>query len=286
MRSSCLVIVALCLLVVSTAVSGGQNDVALSGGDLWTTPADGKTFVDFFVDPIPADFFCEGSAPFEGTISFQGVPLVTAPEGILGKTDTILERLDDAVFDEDGVARTRLVFRALSLVSMEPVKTSCGQFDVHVSLDGSEQPVTTMTILKEREDGGHYLAHIRATVRLTFVPVGSQSPSAGFRSSGKDQPIQLLREVSFPPDNDHVWSTRPLSNVSLRSSEYARVDTDGDGSPDSWTPAPSNFAAGKVPTSLLRLQQTLIPLICHCDGGIRCTHGHCLAPDERVPDQP
>ena len=52
------------------------------GVDLFVTPADGTTAVDFSTNPIPADFFCPGSAPFTGTVGLQGVPLATVPPGI------------------------------------------------------------------------------------------------------------------------------------------------------------------------------------------------------------
>ena len=106
------------------------------GIDIFTTPADGKTHYDFFRSPIPAGFFCKSSKPFSGRIAFKGLPLATEVPGELGTADTVVERLDDAVFDASGHATTRLRFRALSLVSIAPLKTSCGAFHAYVSLAG------------------------------------------------------------------------------------------------------------------------------------------------------
>jgi len=94
-----------------------------NGIDLWTTRGDGATFADFATNPIPAGFFCAKSAAFSGRIPMQGVPLATGVPGVLGKTDTIVQRLDDAVFNKKGVAFTRLQVRAMTFMSIAPVKT-------------------------------------------------------------------------------------------------------------------------------------------------------------------
>src|SRR3954466_10275345 len=123
------------------------------GTDIFTTMANGKTFYDFADSPVPAGFFCKGSKAFTGRVAFKGLPLVTETPGQLRGSDTIIERLDDAVFDAKGVARTRVQFRALSLVSIAPIKTSCGAFHIYVSLAG-QQRVTSMKIRRTQEGGG------------------------------------------------------------------------------------------------------------------------------------
>ncbi len=281
------------VLFALSAFAGAQDDkILFSGSDLWQTPADGRTFINFFVDPIPADFFCEGSQPFEGRIEFKGVPLATYPPKVLGDTDTVLERLDDAEFDEDGVARTRLVFRALSLISIEPVKTECGLFVVRASLDGGEQPESMMTILRDRRDGGRYLAEIRGNAQLTFIPADEAELAGGasFRVGEKVQELRISRTIDFPVDQRHVWSTRPMGKTSFRNSQFAMVDSDADGTPDTWTPAPSNFAAGVLSGALLRVAQTVLASQCHCNS-INLTHtcfqhGHCQVPVRIFPDLP
>ncbi|MEE8583687.1 MAG: hypothetical protein V3T83_02430, partial [Acidobacteriota bacterium] len=120
-----------------------SEDVIYSGVDLWVTPADSRTYSDFAGNPIPAGFFCEGSAPFSGVIAFTGGGLESVPAGILGDSDTIIYRMDDAIFDKDGVATTRVKFLALSLASLEPLQTECGQFRAEIRLHGA-QPVTSM----------------------------------------------------------------------------------------------------------------------------------------------
>jgi hypothetical protein len=91
--------IAVCLIVLTlTALPCLAADrVIYNGIDLWRTMGNGSTFADFAKNPIPAGFFCARSEPFTGRIAFQGVPVATGTPGVLGKTDTLVQRLDDAV---------------------------------------------------------------------------------------------------------------------------------------------------------------------------------------------
>jgi hypothetical protein len=79
---------------------------------------------NFTDDPIPAGFFCSASQPFAGMITFKGVPLAVDPPNSLGKMDTAVRRLDDAVFNDQGEAATRIQLLALSLASTQAIETS------------------------------------------------------------------------------------------------------------------------------------------------------------------
>ena len=76
--------------------------IITNGIDLWATRGDGSTFSDFAKSPIPAGFFCLDSEPFTGRIAFKGVPIATGQAGALGNADTIVQRLDNAVFNKQG----------------------------------------------------------------------------------------------------------------------------------------------------------------------------------------
>src|SRR5262245_22297782 len=106
--------------------------VIQSGIDPWRTPGNGLTYINFAKNPLPAGFFCFKSSHFSGLVFFKGVPVATGEPGALRKTDTIIHRLDDAVFDENGVAWTRIQVRALHFVSLEPIQTACGAYSVEV----------------------------------------------------------------------------------------------------------------------------------------------------------
>lgn len=230
-RSVLVVLVASFLLSLSPLAA---DPVIQRGSDVFTTAGDGKTFYDFSHTPIPAGFFCKGSQPFTGRVAFKGLPLATETPGELWNADTVIERLDDAAFDAKGVATTRIQFRALSMVSIAPVKTACGAFHVYVSLAG-KQRVTPMSIYRTRENGGDFVAPLAADVRMTFVPV---KPARGKGAR------KLELETSFVfPAAPLPWRLRDGAMAKRIGS--VRVDTDGDQIPDALLPGTSNFAPGQ-----------------------------------------
>lgn len=221
----------LCLLGVALPALAGER-VIRSGVDLWATAGGEMTFTSFASDPVPAGFFCDGSQPFADKVTFRGRPLATEPAGALGAIDTIVLRLDDAAFDADKIARTRIRLMALSLEATEPIETSCGRYDVEVSLAG-EQPLTEMTIYRTSEWGGVYRAPLALDVEMAFRPVaGNPHPAR-----------ELVRRVDLGPGTNSVWS----DHVAGRGPEI-HVDTDGDRVPDTVLPAESNFLAGVSPS--------------------------------------
>lgn len=223
---------ALLLLIALPIFAADQ--VIQSGIDLWRTPGNGKTFVDFSANPIPAGFFCSKSAAFSGQIVFRGVPIVTGELGALGQTDTIVQRLDDAVFDKNGVARTRVQMRALHLVSVEPIQTKCGAYNVEVRLNG-EQPITNMRIVRENEDGGRFFTPLAVNSKLVFTPT----------RGGSNEILEIADNVRFPINQGRPWAEHAASNRVLRRTGFVKVDTDNDRVPDTFLPGTSvNFFAG------------------------------------------
>ena len=234
------------------------------GIDVFTTAGNGRTFYDFSHNPIPAGFFCKGSKAFTSRVAFKGLPLATETPGQLWGADTVVERLDDAVFDDKGVAVTRIRFRALSLVSIAPVKTGCGAFHVYLSL-GGEQRVTTMDILRTQEGGGEFAAPLAVNVRMTFIPM---KPA---RNKGARK-LELTRSVTFPA-SPLPWSF-PAGATAKRIGSVV-VDTDGDLTPDALLPGTSNFSPGQSPDRpwMLKGYCSCCPgEVCHADDGeMHCT---------------
>ncbi len=211
------------------------DPVIQRGIDIFTTKADGRTYYDFAKAPIPAGFFCAGSKAFAGRVVLKGLPLATRTPGHLRDADTVVERLDNAAFNSQGVASTRIQFRALSLVSIEPIKTGCGAFHAYVSL-GGKQRVTTMKIHRTQEGGGTFAAPLAVNARLTFIPV-----KAGNVKSARK--LELAGSFTFPP-NPLPWS---FKNAAMKSISSAVVDTNGDLKPDTKLPSTSNFLSGLSP---------------------------------------
>ena len=208
------------------------DTVIQRGIDAFTTVGKGKTFYDFSQNPIPADFFCKGSRAFTGRVALKGLPLTTRRPGQLWGADTVLERLDDAILDDQGVGVTRVRFRALSLVSSAPIKTGCGAFHVYIALNG-QQRVTTMNILRTQEGGGNFVAPIAADVRMTFIPV---KPA---RNKGTRK-LELTGSFTFPAI-PLPWFT---TNAAAKRIGSVVVDTNGDLIPDALLPGTSNFSPG------------------------------------------
>jgi hypothetical protein len=226
------VLIVVMVLAISVPASAAERAV-YRGIDLWWTQGDGRTFIDFKFDPIPGGFFCALSEPFTGRIVWQGTPIATEVSGALGRTDTIIERLDDAVFDRRGRAATRIQVRALSFESTAPIKTSCGLFQARAVLDGV-QPITRMRLVRQNEKGGFYVAPLELNVKLLFTPV--RNPNA--------RPLVLKHNVRFNYNPRMPWvMERPEGQVVVHEA-FVKVDTDGDGTPDATLPGTSNFAPG------------------------------------------
>lgn len=228
-KLSCLIVLLAVLLAVPALAA---DRVIYSGIDLWRTASNGRTYADFAKTPLPAGFFCFKSEPFSGRIPFRGVPVATSVPGALGATDTIVQRLDDAVFNRKGVATTRLQVRSLNFESLAPVKTACGDFVAKVSLDG-EQPITTMRIIRENAKGGRFLAPISVNIKISFTPVGRPAT----------EPLEIRKEVRFPPLPNQRWVNLG-TQANSKALGFVLVDTDGDRLPDTYVPGTSNFGVG------------------------------------------
>lgn len=288
LRKSSLQLVILVVLAVLVALPALARDRAITNGiDLWQTPANGGTFVDFARQPLPAGFFCASSAPFTGRVVFSGVPIKTKPAGALGNADTIIQRLDDAVFtrgaafapfklreaggsvrDVDAsafqgqeVAVTRLQAKAISFAGTRPVQTGCGGFTVTASLAG-EQPITEMVIVRDRNEGGRFFAPLSLNVKLTFTPTRGGAP------------VEVMRNIQFPAKPLSVWTEKPDSTFE----SFVSVDSDADGRVDIMLPGTSNFAAGfKDLPSRGRNVVEKVAYVPYCGGSAEYYAEHCHA---------
>lgn len=244
-------------LILALAVPALAADHVIANGiDLWRTPGDGSSYADFSEDPIPAGFFCPGSAPFTGTIIMKGIPIATDRPGALRNTDTIIQRLDNARFNKRGVATTRIQMKALQFEGLTPVKTVCGVFKAYVRLDG-EQPITRMRIVRDHEKGGRVIAPISVNLKISFEPVGRETTEVW----------ELRQELRFPPAPLMEWVGNRFGSSVVHG--FIKVDTDSDGVPDTFLPGTSNFAAGRSAKTLPG--QEPIPA-CHSAGGKHCTY--------------
>lgn len=254
MRVRVLGTVAIAFSLASSAFAADR--VIQNGIDTWRTTEDGSTYIDFAKTPIPAGFFCAGSAPFTGRVALRGEPIATDVPKALGMADTIVQRLDDAVFNKRGQAVTRIQFRALSLKGLAPITTECGQYDVSASLDGNVQPITRMVITRDNEKGGRFTSPLSLNVKMSFRAVGQVA----------SEPLEFQVPVRFPGTVSVPWQAKSVAPV---PAGFVRVDTDGDRVPDTFLPGTSNFTAGQSPRSA---QEKGGRNICHTGDG----HLHCF----------
>lgn len=162
--------------------------------------------------------------------------------GELGLADTIVQRLDNASFGPDGVAVTRIQLRALQLEGVAPFKTSCGDFKIRVVAQG-EQPITKMRIIKENDNGGHYVAPVRVNFKLTFAPAEGISAKR----------LEITRDFRLLPATNATWNAVRYKHSSARSANVL-VDTDGDQVPDLSLPkSVGNFLVGMNPARIREL---------------------------------
>src|SRR5689334_9523224 len=92
------------LLALAAGSPALADNVVHKGVDMWTT-VQGFAQTSFAKDPLPAGFFCPGSAPFTGRVIMRGAPVAMKP-AIGQPVDTVVARLDDAAFNAKGEATT------------------------------------------------------------------------------------------------------------------------------------------------------------------------------------
>ena len=214
------------ILLLGALPAAAANSTIRRGIDTWTTVPE-FTFASFWANPLPAGFFCAEFAGFTGQIWLQGVPLASTEPDALGTTDTIVERLDNAVFNRNGVARTRVQVRAIQLTGIEPLKTVCGDYHVRVTLDG-EQPISTMRIFRDNAKGGRFQVPLALNTKITFTRVDDEA-----------EQFELAFPVRFSVNPYHRWTYAPPQAKRIGE---VMVDTDWDGTPDTLLPGTSNFS--------------------------------------------
>lgn len=147
------------------------EDIVPAGFDLFETDSS-TSFQDFSETPIPAGFFDQGSEPFVGRITFEGVPIDPAQ---LGTTDTIVERQTDALLPPPYPSSDTIPIELveLSLVSVEPIVVQVGRttqvWDVNVGVSRVVNSTGEMTITKVDNGGGTFSSTLYVQPVFTFT---------------------------------------------------------------------------------------------------------------------
>jgi hypothetical protein len=225
------------LLVLLALPALGQTLPTIQKGvDLFETSSTGGTLVDFASTPIPAGFFCPGSAAFTGKVGLKGVPLTTAPVGVAGSTDTIVERLKDAVFPSGATSATiPVVVRALRLTSTGDVEIFCPDegkntyWRVDTCLCGGLQPTTNLTLTVNQSCGcGVANGTLKLNVCLRFTRVDT------------GQTVGPVSQTITLNVNNLPWCPNAGTGDRVIASPFG-VDTNCDGEADLQLPGTTNF---------------------------------------------
>ena len=257
------------VLLAVPAVAGPTT--IKKGIDIFSTSA--GTAADFSGTPLPADFFCTGSAAFSGTIPLTGVPLTTSPAGIAGITDTIVERLADGIFGSSGTTTIPVVLRALKMRSTSNLSVYCpgvGSTDwrVDVCLCGTQKETSiTAKIDSSCEKCGTFSGTLSVDACLRFTEVDTGTV-LGPVSNGLRLGI-----------NSMPWCYEPGSGETVISDSFL-VDSTCSGEPSLSLPGTSNFHPGwsckTVGLDCLTLFSSLTT--CHPDYDHPTGHLHCVNP--------
>ena len=139
MRKACLFTFTCCALLASlTALPAAAQNIP-PGPDFWVTPSNGQTVFGFPEGDVES--LC-GLPPVSGwdrKVALKGVPATGSDY------DTVVYRIDNAVFDTTGNAQTRIVLRQLAFASIDWHKTPCGELTWRVRNFGN-QAVTVMKL--------------------------------------------------------------------------------------------------------------------------------------------
>ena len=225
-------------LLASPAAAG----TIAAGIDVWNTPDDGSTYVDFTQNPIPAGYFCTGSGAYAQQIPVKGSPIVTNPANALGSSDTIVQRLSDATFS-GLTASTTIQVAAVNLIQHAPITINCGSagnqtFNVAVNLNPSPpagtQTQTSMSIAENDSTGagGTFSATVVVPALVTFT-----NTSTGTALTPVSDVVTL--QVS-----NGSWAAAPGTGGVTHSGSLL-IDSTGSGTASTSVPGTSsNFAAG------------------------------------------
>lgn len=227
------------ILLVGLAALPAAAQPIPPGPDYWVTPNNGLTFFTFPNGDVEALCGAPPSTTWNHRVNLKGVP-------VAADYDTVVQRLDTAVFNSTGNAQTRIKVTALSFASAAPQGTPCGTLNWTVGLSGT-QSQTIMRLRRTSPKGGFFSADISVRVEFkaynasTNAYVGSlfysmilPDPQNGtpwsFGTSGQfragmtttNNCIDVLREKlnTYTPDSDHFYF---ISNMIAQGQCYRQT---------------------------------------------------------------
>jgi hypothetical protein len=192
MRKALLCTFTCCALLMSlAALPAAAQPIIPPGNDFWVTPTNGQTIFGFPEGDVESLCGLPPVAGWDRKVALKGVPAVGSDY------DTVVYRIDDAVFDAAGNASTRIVLRHLAFASINPHATPCGELTWQVGHFGP-QAVTTMKLRRITARGGVFSADIAVNVEFK-----------GFDVNNKYIGSLFYNFVLPDPNNGTPWSFGP-----------------------------------------------------------------------------
>jgi len=222
----------LCLVAATVLlIAPAQAHDVTAGIDLWkTVGANNATYVDFSMQTIPLNFFCNGYGGYMGTIALKG-KAIAATKSLQG-ADTIIERTTDENVNGDA----DMIVRALSLQGKTQFSAGvCGTtHTVKVRLDPNRrQDTTNINFVHSASTGGVFTADISVKGEVVFTEVGSGV-------------VRMIRNDIVMQTSNACWN-HTTGTGGITVSGPVTIDTTCDGIPDLTLPGTSNFHAGWCP---------------------------------------
>ncbi len=211
------------ILLVSLVALPAAAQTIPAGPDFWVTPSNSLTRYTFPEKDVESLCGATPSTTWNHKVTLKGIPATGSDY------DTVVGRLDNAVFDTNGNASTRIQVRALNLASAAPQSTPCGTLNWTVRLAG-QQAITVMKLRRTSAKGGFFSADIAVNVEFRatrngiylgslFYNLVLPDPAAGtpwsFGPAGEfragmtetNNCIDVLRDklLGYPSDSSHFY---------------------------------------------------------------------------------
>ncbi|MFP5271589.1 PEP-CTERM sorting domain-containing protein [Coleofasciculus sp.] len=167
-------VVGLSAIATLGVVESAEAGTVVLGSDYWVTK-DSSSF----------------NFPGFGSVDFVGNPIGEFNGNKVGNADTIVERTQDCIFDDNGSCDTGIKVVALSLKSKNPVNG----FDIFVNLNENEElPIGTLTIKEDKTFTSNFTVNFTAT----------------FKNAGEEEAVDCQGDnCNLPANfgtNSGVWS--------------------------------------------------------------------------------
>jgi hypothetical protein len=213
----------LLLLIASFLALPAFAQTIPAGKDYWVTPNNSQT--DFTFPANDVELLCGAtpSATWNHKVLLKGVPTPGSDY------DTVVARLDNAVFNTSLQASTRIQVAQLNFASASPQATPCGTINWTVNLSGP-QALTIMKLRRTSATGGVFSADIAVSVEFKAFVGGtylgslfynitlpdpatgtpwSFGPTGAFRAgmTTANDCVDVLRQklLTYSPDSDHFY---------------------------------------------------------------------------------